>query len=92
MRLIVRISAGVINSPLQPERVSITERGTDEKMNAFDDINFTLIALALLIEGVALSAIGSRCRYEVFAGLPQQTLTICYNQRSVLVDTTIMRG
>ena len=36
---------------------SITESGTDEKNNPSDYINFALIALALIIDTVALSAI-----------------------------------
>jgi len=36
---------------------SITERGTDEKKKISDYINFALIVLSLIIDGVALSAI-----------------------------------
>ncbi|WEK54390.1 MAG: DUF4153 domain-containing protein [Candidatus Cohnella colombiensis] len=48
---------GVLLSVLAVTIFSITERGTDEKMNVSDYINFALIALALMIDGVALSAI-----------------------------------
>ncbi|RED55690.1 DUF4153 domain-containing protein [Cohnella lupini] len=48
---------GVLLCVLAVTIFSITERGTDEKMNVFDYINFTLIAFALLIDAVALSAI-----------------------------------
>ncbi|MBW7453228.1 DUF4153 domain-containing protein [Paenibacillus sepulcri] len=48
---------GVLLSVLAVTIFSITERGTDEKMNVSDYINFALIALALIIDGVALSAI-----------------------------------
>jgi hypothetical protein len=48
---------GVLLSVLAVTIFSITERGMDEKMNISDYINFALIALALIIDGVALSAI-----------------------------------
>lgn len=48
---------GVLLSVLAVTIFSITERGTDEKMNVSDYINFALIALALIIDGIALSAI-----------------------------------
>jgi len=48
---------GVLLSVLAVTIFSITERGTDEKKNVSDYINFALIALALIIDSVALSAI-----------------------------------
>jgi hypothetical protein len=48
---------GVLLSVLAVTIFSITERGTDEKMNVSDYINFALIALAIIINGIALSAI-----------------------------------
>ncbi|QMV42333.1 DUF4153 domain-containing protein [Cohnella cholangitidis] len=48
---------GVLLSVLVVTIFSITERGTDEKMNVSDYINLALIALALIIDAVALSAI-----------------------------------
>lgn len=48
---------GVLLSVLAVTIFSITERGTGEKMNVSDYINFALIALALIIDAVALSAI-----------------------------------
>lgn len=48
---------GVLLSVLAVTIFSITERGTEEKMNVSDYINFALIALALIIDAVALSAI-----------------------------------
>ncbi|QJD85948.1 DUF4173 domain-containing protein [Cohnella herbarum] len=48
---------GVLLSVLAVTIFSITERGTGEKKNVSDYINFALIALALMIDAVALSAI-----------------------------------
>jgi hypothetical protein len=48
---------GVLLSVLAVTIFSITERGTDEKINVSDYINFALIALAIIINGIALSAI-----------------------------------
>jgi len=48
---------GVLLSVLAVTIFSITERGAGERMNVSDYINFALIALALMIDGVALSAI-----------------------------------
>lgn len=48
---------GILLSVLAVTIFSITERGTDEKKNISDYINFALIVLALIIDSVALSAI-----------------------------------
>jgi len=48
---------GVLLVVLAVTIFSITERGTDEKKNLSDYINFALIALALIVDSVALSAI-----------------------------------
>lgn len=48
---------GVLLSVLIVTIFSITERGTDEKRNVSDYINCALIALALMIDVIALSAI-----------------------------------
>ncbi|MFF2885979.1 DUF4153 domain-containing protein [Paenibacillus sp. NPDC057967] len=48
---------GVLLSVLAVTIFTITERGTGEKKNVSDYISFALIALALIIDGIALSAI-----------------------------------
>ena len=48
---------GILLGVLAVTIFSITESGTDEKKNISDYINFALIALALIIDSVALSAI-----------------------------------
>ncbi|MWC29810.1 DUF4153 domain-containing protein [Paenibacillus sp. MMS18-CY102] len=48
---------GILLSVLAVTIFSITESGTDEKKSISDYVNFALIALALIIDSVALSAI-----------------------------------
>lgn len=48
---------GILLSVLAVTIFSITESDTDEKKNVSDYINFALIVLSLIIDGVALSAI-----------------------------------
>lgn len=51
---------GILLSVLAVTIFSITESGTEEKKTISDYINFALIVLALIIDSVALSAIGFR--------------------------------